>query len=66
MWKHKTQHILLTLMVDYFGVKYVNKDNVNHLIKSLKQKHKLTKDWPGNFYCGIKLNWNYHDCTHDI
>jgi hypothetical protein len=64
--EHKTQHILFTLVVDNFGMKYVNKDNVNHLIKCLKQKYELTKDWDGNLYCGIKLNWNYDDCTLDF
>jgi hypothetical protein len=53
-------------VVDNFGVKYVNKDDVNHLIKCLKEKYKLTKDWDGNLYCGIKLNWNYDNCTLDI
>ncbi len=48
-------------MVDNFGVKYVNKDDVNHLIKFLKHKYKLTKDWDGDLYCGIKLMWNYGD-----
>jgi hypothetical protein len=57
---------LFTLVVDNFGVKYVNKDNVNHLIKCLKQKYKLTKDWGGNLYCGIKLNWNCNNHTLDI
>jgi hypothetical protein len=65
LWNHKTRHILFTLVVDDFGVKYVNKDDVNHLIKCLKEKYKLTKDWDSNLYCGIKLNWNYNDHTLD-
>jgi hypothetical protein len=66
LWKHKTRHISFTLVVDNFGVNYVSKDDVNHLIKFLKQKYKLTEDWDGNLYCGIKLNWNYNDCALDI
>jgi hypothetical protein len=66
LWKHKTQHILFTLVVKDFGMKYLNEDNINHLIKCLKEKYKLTKDWDGNLYCGIKLNWNYDDCMLNI
>jgi hypothetical protein len=66
MWKHKTWPILFTLVVDNFGVKYVNKADVNHLIKCLKQKYKLTKDWDRSLYCGIKLNWNYNNPMLDI
>jgi hypothetical protein len=50
LWK-----LLLTLVVDSFGMKYVNNNDVNHLIKCLKHKYKITKDWDGNLYCGIKL-----------
>ncbi len=66
LWKHATRPILFTLVVNNFGVKYVNKEDVNHLIKCLKDKYGLTKDWDGNLYCGIKLNWNYDDHTLDI
>jgi hypothetical protein len=38
LWYHKTHMIMFTLMVDDFGVTYVNKSNVDHLIESLKTK----------------------------
>ncbi len=50
--------ISFTLVVDGFGVKYTNKNDVNHLNKCLKTDYKLTKDWDGNLYCGIKLKWD--------
>jgi hypothetical protein len=53
LWNHATRHILFTLVVYNFGVKCVNKEDVNHLIKCLKKKFELTKDWDGNRYCGI-------------
>jgi hypothetical protein len=56
LWKHATQHISFTLVVNAFGVKYVNKDDVNHLIKCLKEKYELIKDWESNLYCCIKFN----------
>ncbi len=42
LWKHKTWHILFTLVVNNFGTKYVIKDNINHWMKRLNQKNKLT------------------------
>ncbi len=52
--------------MDNFGVKYVGKKHVDHLIKCIKTNYKLTKDWAGDLYCGIKLNWDYTDCTLNI
>jgi hypothetical protein len=63
LWKHKTRPITFTLIVDDFGVKYVGKENVDHLIWCIKQKYKLVKDWTSNLYCGIKLNWDYDTRT---
>jgi hypothetical protein len=56
---NKTRLITFTLVVNNFGVKYVNKENVNHLISSIKKYHSLTKDWTRNLYCGIQLDWDY-------
>jgi hypothetical protein len=56
LWYHKMRPISFTLVVDDFGVKYVNKDDVDHLIASIKTTYMLTKDWTRNLYCGIALN----------
>jgi hypothetical protein len=66
LWKHKTKPILFTLVIDDFSVKYVGKEHVDHLIWCIKQKYKLTKDWTGDLYCRIKLNWDYNARTLDI
>jgi hypothetical protein len=67
LWKHKSCPILLTLIVNDFGVKYERKEDVDHLIATIKSKYnKLTKDWTGNIYCGIKLQWDYDECTLNI
>jgi hypothetical protein len=65
LWYHDTQPILFTLVVEDFGVKYIN-DNNTHLIASSKTMYKLTKDWTGDLYWGIALNWNYVNRTADI
>ncbi len=67
LWYHKTRPISFTLVVDNFGVKYVGKEHVDHLITSLKQSnYKLTEDWTGSLYCGISLDWNYKAGHVDI
>ena len=37
LWKHKTRSIIFSLVVDDFGVKYTNKEDVEHLMPVLKQ-----------------------------
>ena len=59
LWHHESRPISFTLVVDNFGTKYVNKEDVDHLITSIKTTYTLTKDWTGNLYCGIALEWDY-------
>ncbi len=56
LWHHKTQPITFTLVVDNFGINYVNKDNVEHLIARIEKDSSLTKDWTGDLYCEIQLD----------
>ena len=44
----------------------MGKEHVDHLIKCIKEKYELTKDWAGDLYCGIKLHWDYNVRTVDI
>ncbi len=53
-------------MVDYFGVKYKNKDDGNHLVASIKTTYTLTKDWSGDLYDRIVLALDYINRTVDI
>ena len=55
LWKHTTRSISFTLVVDNFGVKYTCKEDINHLIKAIKEKYELTEDWDGDLYCSIHL-----------
>ncbi len=57
---------MFTLVVDDFGVKYVDKADVDHLVSSIKSTYSLTEDWSGNRYCGITLVWDYLRRTVDI
>jgi hypothetical protein len=47
-WYHDTHPILFTLVVDKFSVKYINEDDVKHLIASLKTMYKLKEHWTGD------------------
>ena len=60
LWRHITRPIAFSLVVDEFGVKYVHKDDADHLANSLKNAYKLAEDWIGSLYCGITLKWNYN------
>ena len=66
LWHHETRPIAFTLVGDDFGVKYVNKEDVDHLIASIKTTYSLTKDWTGNLYYGIALEWDYKNGHVDI
>jgi hypothetical protein len=54
------------LVVNDFGVKYLGREHVDHLIKCIKEKYELTEDWTGNLYYRIKLLWDYKAHTLDI
>jgi hypothetical protein len=46
--------------VDDFGVKYVRKGDVDHLISILKKSYDITEDWTGSKYIGLTLDWDYN------
>ena len=66
LWKHMSRPISFTLVIDDFGVKYEWKEDIEHLIKSIKQKYELTEDWDGDLYCSIHIKWDYIAHTLDI
>jgi hypothetical protein len=66
LWKHTTRPILFSLVVDDFGVKYVEKEYAEHLIQTLKLYYPISPNWAGNLYCRIKLNWDYTAGTIDL
>ena len=55
-----------TLVNKDFGIKYVGHEHADHLLGVLKQHCKLTEDWKGELYCGIKLKWDYEKRHFDI
>jgi hypothetical protein len=59
LWRHLQRPIIFSLVVDDFGIKYVNKEDAEHLLTSLRAKYVITTDWDGTLYCGLKLKWDY-------
>ena len=43
-WTHAWRPIIFTLVVDYFGVKYVGKEHADHLVQVLKEKYEISED----------------------
>ena len=61
LWTHDTRPISFTLVVDDFGVKYVGKEHAEHLYNALSDLYKVTTDWTGTSFLGLKLEWNYDE-----
>jgi hypothetical protein len=38
LWKHTSRRIWFNLAVDKFGIKYIGKDNLQHLYKALRKE----------------------------
>jgi len=66
LWRHVTRSVLFSLVVDDFGIKHVGKHSAQHLFTSLRENYKITEDWTGELYLGIKMNWDYKNRTVDL
>ena len=40
-------------------MKYVGKDNADHLISALRELYTVSTNWKGTLFFGLTLNWNY-------
>jgi hypothetical protein len=58
-WTHDWHPISFTLVVDNVGVKYINKDDVTHLLDVLQKDYETDTDWEGTRYLGLTLDWDY-------
>ena len=66
LFRHDTRPVTFCLTVDDFGVKYVGRDNAEHLQKTLEELYTITVDWSGALYCGLTLHWDYDARTVDV
>ena len=62
LWRYISRPVQFSLVMYDFGVKYVGKENAEHLIKAIKKAgYDVALDWKGSLYYRITLNWNYKD-----
>ena len=59
LWKHDTNGINFTLIVDVFGFKILNMKSINHFIYALKSKYDITINVDRSQHVGVTLKWDY-------
>ena len=59
IWEHTTCPLGFTLIVNYFVIKYVNKEHIGHLIKCLQETYPIEIDWQDITYCDMNIEWDY-------
>ena len=59
LWKHKTCQNQFVLVVDDFGVKYISKQDLDHLIDTLCKNYDVTVKLNGKEYIKIELGWDF-------
>ena len=60
LWKHITRPISFTLVVNNFGVKYVGKEHIDHLMTVFQEHYQVKANGTGNRYIGIYMAWDYN------
>ena len=60
-WKHTTNPIRFTLVVDNFAVKYTREQDAKHLIIALKENYKITIDQTATKYIGLTIEWDHEN-----
>ena len=59
LWTHGTHPISFSLVVDDFWVKYVGKENAQHLLDTVQKHYKCSCNWKGERYCRLTIKWDY-------
>lgn len=63
LWRHKWHPITFVLIIDDFGIQYIQQCHAQHLLKALQQNYTVTTDWTGTKFAGIDIEWNYKKRT---
>ena len=59
LWRHATRKLQFVLVVDDFGIKYLRREDLDHLISTLEKYYKVKVDMDGKEYVKINLDWDY-------
>ena len=55
LFRHKTRNLNFTLVVDDFGIKYTNKDDVDHLINAIRERYPIKVMMEPEQYVGVTM-----------
>ena len=66
VFKHDTRDVVFTLVVDDFLVKYVNREDAEHLMSTLEKVYVMKTDWEAKKYLGITLDWDYTSAVRSV
>ena len=58
-WKHKTKPNQFVLVVDNFGIKYLKREYLDHLIQLLDKYYDVYVNLDGKEFVKIQLDWDY-------
>ena len=61
LWTHETKNICFTLVVDDFAIKYVNREDADHLLTALQKDYTISTDWEATKYIGLTIEWDYQN-----
>ena len=59
LWTYSWRPSTFTVCVNYFGVKYVGEQHVDHLMTVLSSHYTIFNDWNNSPYLGLDLDWDY-------
>ena len=66
LWWYIFFPVQFTVVNVNFGVKFVNVEQIQHLVESVKKFYGIVLDTTGSKYCGITLEWDYKNITVDL
>ena len=58
LFRHATNSVAFSLVVDDFGIKYKEKADADHLIACIRSLYELKVDWSGGQYLGITIKFD--------
>ena len=58
LFRHDSNSITFTLVVDDFGIKYSTQDGADHLIHTLNLLYDIKVDWSGSTYIGFTIKFD--------
>ena len=66
LWAHTHLPIMLSLVIDNFGVNYTGNASAHHIIAALRSLYTISVDWSGSLFCGLTPAWDYANWTVDV